>query len=356
MANKILSFTKKMNLPFVKFVVTKGWYLRLVNKKNKNAKFRRLSKEEKLEIKQYWRSYGKNISTDWCAYFSYGSGIVDKKFVPESLYYGEILRGLNDYGMGALHHKNVADQIFSSKQPKTILRKDENVLMNGNYEPISLEKGLKLCEEQGSVIIKPSTGTYGGSGIDFWSKEEGERKLREVIGSLDKIIIQEVVKSHPFLESIHPESLNTLRVVTLLVDGKPVHLSTILRMGRNNKKVDNYSAGGIICPINKEGRLFETAVQSDQSVITKHPDGFVFKGKKVPFFNEIINDAYRQHYRVPYFKMISWDFSLSPEGVPILIEANIPSGQLDLHQLNIGSIFGEYTDRVLDFVYKDKKL
>lgn len=356
MSSKLLSFIKTMNIPIIKFIVNKGWYLRLKSKKVKNAKFKKLTRKEKNDIKKYWRKYGKNISTDWCAYFAYGSEIVDKKYIPESLYYGEIVRKLNDYEMGALHHKNVSDQIFNSKQPKTIIRKEDDLLLNENYEPVSENEGIKLCKEQESIIIKPSTGTYGGAGIQFWSKGDSEEELRNLIKQSPKLIVQEVVKQHPFFESIHPESLNTLRIVTLLIDGRSVLLSTILRMGRNKSKVDNYSAGGIICPVGKDGFLFEEAVQSDQSVIEKHPEGFTFKGKQVPFYKEIINDAYIQHYRIPYFKLVSWDYALSAEGIPILIEANIPRGQLDLHQLNIGSLFGKYTDRVLDHVYKDKTL
>lgn len=356
LASKILAFAYKINVPLVNFIVSKGWYLRLKKKQFKKAKFRRLSRKKKKEIKAYWKNYGKHISTDWCAYFSYVNGIVDKRYIPESLYYSEITRSLNNYEMAALHHKNVQDQIFSAKQPKTLVRKIDSIYLNDNYEPISLEESLKICDKEGKVIIKPSSGTYGGTGIEFWNRENGFDKLKKLIESIPEFIIQEVVKQHPFFESIHPNSLNTLRLVTLLIDNKPVLLSTILRMGKDGSKVDNSSVGGVICPVDKEGWLAESAIQPDQRVITQHPDGFKFKGNRIPFFKEIIEDVYRQHYRVPYFKLIFWDYALSPEGIPILIEANIPRGQIDSHQLNNGPIFGKYTDRVLDYVYKGKKL
>lgn len=354
--SKILKIAQNFNKPAVDFVITKGWYLRLINKKRKGLKFRKLSRSEKSEIKDYWKQYGKNISTDWCAYFSYGSRIVDKRYIPESLYYGEIIRKINDQGMGGLSDKNVYDMIFDTLQPRTIFRKVNGILLNDIREPISFEKALELCSTKRNVIIKPSKGTYGGSGINFWSKDNGEDKLKEILNSRSDLICQEVLKQHEFFDSIHPHSLNTLRIVTLLIDDKPVHLSTILRMGSNKSKVDNFSAGGCICAVDKEGYLYGEAVQADQSVLTEHPNGFVFKGKKIPHYKEMIEDAKRMHYRIPYFKLISWDYALNSEGEPVLIEGNYPTGQLDMHQLNIGPIFGEYTDRVLEHVYKGKEL
>nr|WP_262361303.1 hypothetical protein [Gracilibacillus timonensis] len=69
-----------------------------------------------------------------------------------------------------------------------------------------------------------------------------------------------------------------------------------------------------------------------------------------------MKDAFRQHCRIPYFKMVSWDYAIDKNGDPVLIEANIPTGQIDFHQINIGPIFGEYTEKVLDHVYKGKTL
>ncbi len=355
--SKTLKRIKNFNKPIVDFVITRGWYLRLLNKKRRNGKFRELSNEEKREIKEYWKKYKKNISTDWCAYFSYGSGIVDKRYIPESLYYGEMLDKLNSPKMGTgLSDKNMYDLLFDTKQPKTIIRKANGIFLNENYEYITFDEVFNRCSKERVVIIKPTNGTSGGSGVAFWNVNDGFEKLNKLLNKRKDFIVQEIVKQHPFFENIHPQSLNTLRIVTLLIDNKPVHLSTILRMGRNENKVDNFSAGGLICAVDKEGQLFDKAVQGDQSVIDRHPSGFVFKGKKVPFYDKMIADAKRVHYRIPYFKMISWDYSLSPKGEPILIEGNYPGGQIDLHQLNIGPVFGEYTDRVLDFVYKGKKL
>lgn len=351
MSSKLLNLARSINKPLVKQIISRGWYIRLQSKKLKKAKFTKLTKVQKKEIKKFWKNFGKKVSSDWTAYYSYGSKIVDAKYIPESLFYSEILPKLNDEYIGnGLADKNLYDNLFNTNMPKTIFRKVNGVLLNKDFSPISLEDAISLSKEASSIVIKPSDGSYG-SGIVFWDNKKNEREILNALKLNDNIIVQEKVKQHEFLNSIHSSSLNTLRVVTLMLDNEVIYLCTILRMGQNNSQIDNYSAGGLICSIDKDGKLFEKAVQSNQSVIYKHPNGFVFKNKVVPHFDKVINHASTMHYKIPYFKFVSWDYSITEDGEPILIEANFPASQIDLHQLNIGPIFGEYTERVLSEVY-----
>lgn len=356
MANRILKFVQNMNKPVERFVVKQGWNLRIKLRRRQGGNYRVLSRDEKKEIRQYWRRYGKHVSPDWAAYNSYGNGIVDPRYIPESLFFSEIVPKLGDVNMRGLHHKNVSSQIFSSKQPKVIIRKNEGLYSDNEHRPIILREGLEACADHGEVIIKPSFGTYGGSGIDFWSREDGLDALEKIVEAHKTVVVQEIIKQHPYLSAIHSSSVNTLRVVTLLIDDRVEVLSTILRMGQKNKRVDNYSAGGIIACVGRDGTIRESTVQSNQVVLTEHPDGFVFKDERIPNFEKVLEDIYEQCWRIPYFRLVSWDYAIDEAGDPVLIEANFPSSQIDLHQINIGPIFGDYTDRVLDYVYKGKRL
>lgn len=356
MGSKILQFVKNINNPLERFILVKGWNYRLRQKKKNGMKFKKLSDNQKWEVKDYWKKYGKRVSPDWAAYYSYGNDYFDPRYIPESLYYGEIAKKMFIPVMGGLHHKNVQEQIFDAKQPKTIVRKINNFISDIEHRPISLDQAVQLCMEKKEVVIKPATGTYGGQGIVFWSPKDGEEKLKDILSSLNQVIIQEVVESHEFMKNITASSINTLRVVTLLVQGEPILLSVILRMGKEGNRLDGVSAGGIIAVVNKNGTLQESAVQMDQTIKTQHDSGFVFKDAEIPHYRELIDDAFRQHNRIPYFKMVSWDYAIDKDGDPVLIEANIPTGQIDFHQINIGPIFGDYTDRVLDYVYNGKEL
>lgn len=47
--------------------------------------------------------------------------------------------------------------------------------------------------------------------------------------------------------------------MTLIMDRKVHHISTVLRMGTGGNKVDNASAGGITCGVKENGQLKDIA-------------------------------------------------------------------------------------------------
>lgn len=353
MSNKILSYLRSCYKPIYYKLIKYGWDLRLLKRK-RILKFIKLTNSQKKEIKEYWKKYGKTVSTDWVSFFYTMSGIYDKKYIPESLYYSEIQPFLNNQEVGwVLSDKNIASQIFNAEMPKTIGRKINNIFFDSNYNSIEKKYLISHIKNEGEVIIKPANNTYGGDGIKFWNSSDDITVLADILSQNSDFIVQEIVQQHKELAKYHPDSLNTIRIVTLQIgDGYKV-LNSILRMGVNKSKVDNYSAGGVIANIDKDGNLYPETVQSSGKKIRFHPNSKIqFEGEKIPFFESIVNDAIMQHKRIPYFRMVSWDYSLSIEGKPVLIEGNYPSGQLDLHQINIGSLFGEYTDSILAEVYK----
>lgn len=356
MSSKLLAFVQGMNRPLERFIVKQGWNLRLGRKKLQGVHFRPLTPSEKKQVQSYWRQYKRRVSPAWAAYYGSSRDVFDPRFIPESLYYSEIVPKLGDLNMRGLGQKNVQEQVFSSKQARTLVRKEGQILTGPHYRPLTGAEAVDLCRQEGRVIIKPARGSYGGRGIQFWSQEEGEEKLRAYLEAWPSLTVQEVIRQHSFFANIHPQSLNTLRLVSLIVDNRPVLLSAIMRMGQGGSRLDNSSAGGLIAALDQEGRLKDRAVQSDQSVLTGHPGGFVFKGARVPSFDRVREDMYAQCMRVSCFRMVFWDYAIDEAGDPVLIEANIPAGQIASHQFNNGPLFGDYTDRVLAFVYKGGKL
>lgn len=349
--NKILKTVTNINKPISKNLRKYGWELRVKNRKRKGDNFRELSSDEKNEIKNFWKKYNRKVSPDWTSYYSYANNIKSEKYIPDSLFYSEIIPKLNQPELApGLADKNMYDSIFSTNMPKTIIRKINNNLLDKDFNPITFEDAFERCNNEEEIIIKPSNGSYG-SGIEFWTPSKTQQELKQYLNNYDDLIVQEVIKQHSFFENIHPSSLNTVRVMTFLSNNKFYNICSILRMGQNNSRVDNYSAGGIICSIDKNGKLYKRGIQADQSIITQHPDGFVFEDQEIPYYDEIINQAEKMHYRIPFFKLISWDFAIDQNGKVIFIEGNYPGSQIDLHQLNIGPVFGEYTDIILSEVY-----
>lgn len=131
-------------------------------------------------------------------------------------------------------------------------------------------------------------------------------------------IVQCVVKQHKILNDIHPNSVNTIRVITILIKNKVNVLSSCLRMGCRGSRVDNISSSGVSCGILGDGRLRSVGYDLNGNKVFQHPDGYKFDDCVVPGYDLIIKDIEKAAIRVPQFGVVSWDFAVNEEGTPVL--------------------------------------
>jgi hypothetical protein len=165
-----------------------------------------------------------------------------------------------------------------------------------------------------------------------------------------------VIRQHPALNDIHAASLNTIRMVSLILEGQVHILSSILRMGVGSSRVDNASSGGITCGIHPDGRLKDVAfsingVRLDQH----HPQGFEFSKGAIPSFEQAKAMIRTLHARLGHFRLVYWDVAIDEAGEPVLIESNLRTGGLNVIQYNNGPLFGDLTEKVLTEVYLSRR-
>lgn len=88
----------------------------------------------------------------------------------------------------------------------------------------------------------------------------------------------------------------------------------------------------------------------------EHPDShIIFENIKINGIEKIEQLIQIIHCRLPHFRLISWDFSVDEKGDPVLIEANINYGGIEIQQLNNGPLFGNETKEILEEVFKTKR-
>lgn len=167
--------------------------------------------------------------------------------------------------------------------------------------------------------------------------------------------MQEIIEQHPDLAIIHPSSVNTVRTISLLYNAKIHILSSVLRMGVNGNIVDNASAGGITCGIERNGQLKNVGYSANGVRYDRHPQGFEFHNCIVPSYDRVLELVKEQHKKMAHFRLISWDFAIDIDREPVLIEANLKNGELDFHQFNNGPLFGDLLDRMLTEIFVDKR-
>lgn len=179
------------------------------------------------------------------------------------------------------------------------------------------------------------TGGYGGKDvfklkiknqeIFINNNKESITKLKRIIGK-NIWIIQENINNQIYdYAQFHPSSLNTIRVITVKFGLEIVVLWAFFRMGVNNSFVDNFTSGGIVCPINiLNGTLGEFGISKPESAgkTVRHPNsGIVYKGFKLPYWENIIEYVKNAHHLFYGLHSIGWDVAVTTNGI-ILIEAN----------------------------------
>lgn len=142
-----------------------------------------------------------------------------------------------------------------------------------------------------------------------------------------KYLIQTKITQHPLMASLHPQSLNSIRLVTIknINTGKITVFPSILRIGTGLSFVDNTSQGGIAVGINiSTGHLNEYGFLKPQfgGRIDRHPDSKIkFAEFQIPYFKEALDQAIHLHSMLPDIHSIGWDIAIGING-PVFIEGN----------------------------------
>lgn len=321
-------------------------------------------KEYAKAYKAYWRKYG-HFSPLWGWYYASRNGNMDVRYIPNTLYYTKIDQHFNARKLGyGFNDKNYYSKIFDGiLQPTVVVRKINGMLFDEQYKQLSPKEAGALFREQDEVICKPSQESGSGRGIEFISKDD-DAKIDHFLVSpeYDNYVVQKLIKQHEAMGSIHSSSVNCIRICSLLMDDGVYILSSVLRMGFGNSKVDNATAkdnaafDGISCGINPDGSLHKYAYgYNTGNRLDRHPSGVVFEQFTVPSYEKAIELVESCHPRIGNFRLVSWDIAINENDEPVLIEANMRKGGINFHQFNNGPLFGELTDKVLCEVFGDKK-
>lgn len=306
------------------------------------------------EIKKYWAKYEKHPSTIFHRWYTGCNGIKDVRYIPENYFYDVIEQYYNDMSLEPAYvDKGMFKKLYSDlKQPETVIVNMNGIFYDEDYNVISNKEAITRLKQVDRVIIKPTRDSGGGKNVRFVNtKDFSDDKCCELFNSYGKdFIVQLPLKQHPDLAALHKESINTIRVMSLLEDGKVSILSTIIRMGVGDACVDNECSGGINCGVDQDGHLSDIAYDGSGKIYKQHPQGCVFNTCTIPSYNKIIEVIKKQHKKLPYFGLVSWDFTVDPEGNPIMIELNLNWCGLNFHQLHHGPLFGDRTDEILNCI------
>ncbi|MBR5094953.1 MAG: hypothetical protein IK095_07650 [Oscillospiraceae bacterium] len=309
-----------------------------------------------------WKKYGK-VNPRWAQAYASVNGIASPYYIPSDFWFTKVCRVLNSkdrFGWPLFQDKNYFDVLYPGvRQPEVLVRNVSGQLLDASFRPLSTEEAAAVCEKAGEFIIKPSVETKGGKGIEFFdfsSGQDGGRSLTEILQSRgEDCVVQKVLRQHHKMAELNPDSINTVRVMTLLWKGQSRVLGALVRIGTKGCRVDNpHTSNGFSCVLDAEGKMVDKAYDRDWHPYTELPNGITVKGFEVPYYDRIVETVLKLHYRMPHFRIIGWDMTVSEEGEPIMIEANLSSPEIYFHQLGGGPLIQdpELFDEIMRYVTK----
>ncbi|MBR2667627.1 MAG: hypothetical protein IKD96_05680 [Oscillospiraceae bacterium] len=182
------------------------------------------------------------------------------------------------------------------------------------------------------LVVKPIDATCGvGFALLTGEDLKDPDALYDRLMASGQTLAEEFIVQHPEMSRLYPDSVNTLRIVTITVNNHPRIVFSSLRVG-NGKQVDNLNAGGLALVLDREtGLITKPAVDKENRVFTAHPiTGTNFIGFTPPFYQEAVALVKRAALVEPRMGYVGWDVAITERG-PILIEANQFPGH-DIYQ------------------------
>lgn len=303
------------------------------------------------EYKQRWSRFGVKVETNTFTLCHNLSGNINFDIVPENIFAAIIERKLNPHKeLSFFSIKNVYEKWFRENDtfPKSYFHKIGNIYYDANMHIINniddYINDTSLLDFP--LILKPSKDTYGGVGVSF-VKDKNELLSR--INDYSFLVCQEKIEQNEYLSKINDSSVNSVRVCLYRTrNGKFETLNSSMRFGINGG-LDNLGSGGIVCNIDDNGNFRDYAVNKYGVKYFEHPNsGFVFNGKEVPFYHELLEVSKQVSDELILCDLVSLDMALDKNNKWRCIEINLAGQTIRFAQYAGEGFFGKYTDEVIE--------
>ena len=199
-----------------------------------------------------------------------------------------------------------------------------------------------------SFVKKPCFSRHGkGIRVVNSSDYKGRGKMvGELLKEDGEFVAEGLVIGHPAVNAFNPDSLNTVRILTVNTGreipefdenceavrkgmiryaGKGIYCcGALFKTGRKGSFVDNGGAGGCFSAVDlNTGCSSAVACGEDGSDFEKHPDsGEAFASLRLDSIDKAIGLARSAALKISGAKIIGWDLALTEKGKWLLIEGN----------------------------------
>lgn len=192
---------------------------------------------------------------------------------------------------------------------------------------LTFDSFLEKIKGLDDIIVKPAEGTFQGDGVEKLRVNESQEQNREAFEHImargDGMLVEECVKNHPDIAKVCNDSLNTIRIMTIVENGAADVLCAAIKFG-NGSAADNLDKGGVVAGIDiPSGTICTNAVDHDDIVHETHPKtGTVIKGTAIPCWDKVLNTVKEAALSLGENYYIGWDIAVTDKETIEIIEGN----------------------------------
>lgn len=329
------------------------------------------TKAQQKEFNEYWKqNYGKKISNRWHKLYEASNGVYKVDYLPEIIYSTIIEPKINNYTYCKVFSDKSLNELFFNgklegvRTPNCYLINSYGQFYDSNRHLVSRERAVEILGTIGEAVIKPTIDSSSGKGVMIINMKDGVNvrngiSAEDIINNYKKnFIVQEKIRPCVELATLYPNSINTIRTISYIVNDRVEVAPLSLRLGGNGSEVDNIHAGGMSIAVSNDGYLAEYAYRLGYGDSFEkhsiHPDTKVtFKGYKLSFTDKLMSAAKRLHEMTANIGMISWDLTVDSDGNVVVIEVNLSGQSVWFPQMLSGESF--FGDNTVEMLVKSKK-
>lgn len=332
--------------------------------------FTPVSREVTKKHLELWARCGVGSVDDWLRFHVNLTGILDHRFCPEDVYFAVVERILNDCSSPGhdVEDKNSFEHyIPRGSAPVTVLRYVRGLLFNADdsvLKPGDVDAMLK--ENVGPLVGKPCIASSGGNGVELFEYRLGQYSSSSGMllsanfmqRASSSYIVQKKIVQDVFSSGFNPASVNTCRMITLRCpwDGEIVVLKTMMRLGVSTAVVDNMMKGGLCVNIGSNGAFGRFAFDYDGLRYEEHPVSHMrFDGVVHPYYSRMTERAKEIARHITNRNVLSFDLVPRADGSICVVEINATGQGITQLQFDHGGLFGEYTEKVVEWCVAHKE-
>lgn len=214
-----------------------------------------------------------------------------------------------------------------------------------------------FCRNHKTVFIKPRNGMFG-FGAEKYEVNNDEKILalwETVLSSEEGFIVEEVINAEATLKEFHPNSINALRIVTLVSEGTPEVLCAYVRLGNGGLDIEHLYTGAIGASIDLDSGIVCTqGVDQFNNLYTFHPYskkqivGYQFKN-----WDQCIALVKEMALVVPNVRFVGWDVVINDRGEWLVVEGN-HNGTFEVAQTTMHKGLQERIDEIINYEEKSR--